>query len=252
MRIPILRIEKTHRKGANLLRAKGLSTESLRVTLAVERHRWAWRPKKVRFILLAESHVFTSDADVRLRIKSTLLPTRYRRQPDGFVRLVYCLGYGESNLVNGKPIRRNAGTWQFWDIFGRLAGTGRQPRGGSKVWKDRLEWKIKTLVRLRKRGIWLVDSSFHALYSPGGVRGYETVKRELHRVWWSEYGKWLIEACKPQGIWTIGRGVHEVLLRLGVPLDDDGWMYQPQAKISTANFERRLKLLCTNAQNVCK
>ncbi|MDQ6666242.1 MAG: hypothetical protein M3Z23_17830, partial [Acidobacteriota bacterium] len=37
--------------------------------------------------------------------------------PRGFVRLVYCLGYGESHLLDEPIEARNSGTPQFWKIF---------------------------------------------------------------------------------------------------------------------------------------
>src|SRR5260370_25077907 len=149
MKIPVKKIKKirdAHRAGRNVLKAKGLPCESSRVAVEVERHQWAWRPSKVRFLLVAESHVFTDDDDLRVRIRREVLPRRLRHRPDTFVRLVYCLGYGENNLLNKRP-ESNPGTRQYWNIFGRLAGTSPKPRGGGRLFKDRLKWKLETLTR---------------------------------------------------------------------------------------------------------
>jgi hypothetical protein len=63
--------------------------ESFEVALEVERLRLAQRPRDVRVVLLAESHVWTSPEETASRV----------RQPDGvvtgFARFVYCLGCGE-------------------------------------------------------------------------------------------------------------------------------------------------------------
>lgn len=207
---------------------------------------------KVRFILLAESHVFTDEYDSQVRIIRSLLPPRWRKLPDTYVRLVYCLGYGENNLLTRNLGNVNSATRQYWDVFGRLAGTGCQPRGGARVYDSRLEWKFRTLTQLRDRGIWLLDSSLHALVARGGKRDSDAVARELHCVWWNEYGKWLIQACRPKRVWAIGKGIHRVLLDLGVPLHN--WIYQPQAgrSVSPAELERRMKLMCSDARGVCK
>ena len=71
----------------------GSEAESIEIAEEVERLRLAWRPSRVRIVMLAESHVYTSKDEALSRV----------RQPDGietgFVRFVYCLGYGEPSLV---------------------------------------------------------------------------------------------------------------------------------------------------------
>jgi hypothetical protein len=124
----------------------------------------------VRLLLIAESHVYTSSEDLSLRIRLERLPVEAQHVPTEYVRLVYCLGYGETSVLSGKPIYGNAGTWQFWNIFGRIAETGRQPTRDSMHLSERLAWKVKTLRCLREKGIWLIDSSLHGIYTPGAMR----------------------------------------------------------------------------------
>ncbi len=126
---PESNIRAAHQIGTRLLQNAGLIAESIEVALAVEKHRWAWKPEKVRLVLIAESHVYTTPDDLRIKIIKSWLPALAQHTPSEFVRLVYCLGYGESEILSAYPNPKNdIGTWQYWDIFGRLCGRGKQPR----------------------------------------------------------------------------------------------------------------------------
>ena len=90
-----------------------LEFESFNVVKSVNEHRNFWKPDKVRTLLLAESHVFTTN----LEHDSTMQYdgfTELKECPTGYVKLVYCLGYGEKDMVK---ILVNRGTPQFWKIF---------------------------------------------------------------------------------------------------------------------------------------
>ena len=76
----------------------------------VERLRLVWRPERVRVLVLAESHVWTSSDEVRSRVRHP------NGKETGFARFVYCLGCGEPDLVE-PPISPNRGTPQFWKLF---------------------------------------------------------------------------------------------------------------------------------------
>ncbi|MEM1368174.1 MAG: hypothetical protein AAGG02_09160 [Cyanobacteria bacterium P01_H01_bin.15] len=117
-----------HAQGNRLLAAAGIPTEPSIIAITVEQYRWAWRPQKVRILLLGESHIYTSAHDFKLQLNPHKLPPFPPSAPTSFVRIIYCLGYGEPELLSGKPKRRNTGTRQFWDLFGRLAATGQAPR----------------------------------------------------------------------------------------------------------------------------
>ena len=87
-----------------------LEFESFNVVKSVNEHRNFWKPDKVRTLLLAESHVFTTN----LEHDSTMQYdgfTELKECPTGYVKLVYCLGYGEKDMVK---ISVNRGTPQFY------------------------------------------------------------------------------------------------------------------------------------------
>jgi len=222
---PAERIGAGAAKGREVLLGAGLKLEPSDVAIAVERHRWAWKPERVRVLLIAESHVYTSDGDFRARIRTQLLPPAAQHAPVEYVRLVYCLGYGESRLLTHAPAG-NGGTWQFWNLFGRLVGTGRQPT--RSPFTERLAWKIATLHAMRDLGVWLLDASLHAIYMPGATRVPPQVASSLHRIWWRSYGAWLLDQHRGAYLCAVGAGVSRVLAELGVQLDN--WVYQPQAR----------------------
>ena len=149
----------------------GDGAEPFSVIEAGEKHRQFWRPTDVRVLLLAESHVYTR-TDECVPMKG---PARFGPEgvPENFIRLVYCLGYGEASYV-GSHIASNLGTWQYWLIFSSCINSlGTLPfksvlKGNSPKFEDRLGTKIHLLNRLREMGVWLIDSSVLALYTPGG------------------------------------------------------------------------------------
>jgi len=109
-------LQRTHDAGAALLAARGFKVEAKEVAIEVERHRWFWRPSKVKVLLVAESHVFTSNEDLVIQTDNTKLQLVSRSSatppPGSFVRLVYCLGYGEPEiLMNTPPRHRNPGLY---------------------------------------------------------------------------------------------------------------------------------------------
>jgi len=151
--------------------------ESFEAVAKVEQHRWHWRPAQPKLILVAESHVYTSNAALRVTINQNeiapLLANGEPLPPSEYVGLVYCLGYGETKLLRNRHADfRIRSTWQFWDLFGRLAATGKQPRASAGTsLRERLKWKLETLMRLKERGIWLLDGSCHAIYL-GDIRTF--------------------------------------------------------------------------------
>jgi hypothetical protein len=196
------------------VQAVGGTPESPRYLATVAAWREAWRPPRVRTLLVAESHVqeLPGDADARV-VSVPGFPRVGHPLPRHYCRLVYCLGYGESTLCDPAP-NRNTGTWQYWDILGQVArGIGcTQPRKASRDTGGRLSWKLDTLRALQAAGVWLVDASIIALYSPGGRRlfaggRYERTLRES----WSRF-VWPSVAPEPlEQIWVIGRGVGSAL-----------------------------------------
>jgi hypothetical protein len=169
----------------------GYVQESEEYLARIKAWREYWRPERVRVLLIAESHVAEQPGDLEISLR--LPATTDTPPPSGFCRLVYCLGYGENEICL-PPARSNAGTIQYWDFFGQLAGgTGNaQPRKSASRLEDRLRWKIDTLHRLKERGIYLVDASVVALYAPGGRRlitgrrYQELLRQSFERFVWPE------------------------------------------------------------------
>ena len=238
-------IRQDHKKGLAVLAKYGVPEarrEPVEVALAVEDHRWAWKPPSVRLILVAESHVYTSKEDMCLQVDAGKLPLEAQHSPGSFVRLVYCLGYGETSLLAGGCPTSNSGTPQYWQLFGDWAGTLPSRRHvGSMPAAERLRWKVHTLSKLAASGIWLVDASLHAVYYPGGDRLPPDAARGLHRIWVNGYGRSLVEAHRGAAVWCVGKGVHAVTSDLG--LRSDGWIYQPQARVTAAQREQRASML---------
>jgi hypothetical protein len=53
--------------------------------IAVEEHRWFWRPDRIKFVLLAESHVYTDTDDLQCKITGLNLPPEAQKAPRQFV-----------------------------------------------------------------------------------------------------------------------------------------------------------------------
>jgi len=64
-------------------------------------------------VLLAESHVLTSEEDRRIAIPPIDDLPGY---PTQYARFVYCLGIGERDLTNDPHHPRGDGTPQFWKV----------------------------------------------------------------------------------------------------------------------------------------
>lgn len=230
----LTQLRRTHAAGVELLTSHKLMAEAEEVEVQVERHRWFWRPNKPRILLVAESHVFTSDEDRKVRIDQSKI-SRFGKAnaslpPESFVRLVYCLGYGETQLLKSAPAHlNNPGTPRYWDIFGRVTGRGPQPRpeSGAEL-TDRLIWKIETLRQMCRQGIWLLDASVHAIYRGYGHRLPPAIKADLHRQWWNGYGRHVIASCGKTKVWVIGKTVYNCLSTLP-GWRCRGWVYQPNA-----------------------
>lgn len=144
-----------------------------------------WRPRKTRVILLAESHAATERDYVfdGPRLCDRKMPKERYNGPRDFIRLVYCLTYGENEALIGETIPNNKGTPQFWSLFAACSrGVDYLPKsvssskqtaskfagdllkGGGLSVEDRLKAKLEVLEDLRERGIWLIDTSIFGWY----------------------------------------------------------------------------------------
>jgi len=85
--------------------------EPFEAALEVERVRYMWKPENVRLIVLAESHVWTSLDDLNLTVNMS------GENKPLYGRFVYCLGYGENDILSERPTTKNSGTPQYWRLF---------------------------------------------------------------------------------------------------------------------------------------
>ena len=145
------------------------SVESLEVLKQIQEYWNYWKPKETNVLLLAESHVYTSDCDFEAFCSKIKLNEFIKNYPLRFVRLVYCLGYGEPDLLNQK-LDDNSGTTQFWKILSSCIAKDDKDLGFSRILQGnssffgRVRNKVNILHELKRRGIWLIDASIVGIY----------------------------------------------------------------------------------------
>jgi len=221
-----------------------LHIDSLKVVQDVIKHRNYWKPDKVKTTLLAESHVYTPDNENTIKIEYPE-DEIFNDLPSNFVRLVYCLGYGENHLVTN--IIKNKGTPQYWKIFSACASDSENFEF-YKVSKTetpndiyRLKNKVSLLRKLRSKGVWLVDCSIVGLYNFGKTIG-PNVLSEVLEYCWDNYIKSIIKKENPGHIVIIGKGVGGAISRklriIGV---DYTVLPQPQARLSSEEHQEALR-----------
>lgn len=192
----------------------------------VENYRDFWRPirTKPKYILLAESHVWTS-----LRENNCVLlrdgdeEQYFLNSPNGFVRYVYCLAYGENDYIIDKPdYFNNKGTPAYWELFYSCVNDIREQidnsidsknifkeilKGGTTDFNTRSNNKMNLLYKMKKKGIWLVDSSY-----VGINRLNNKTKIEIIKKCWELKTRDLLKKIKGDiKIITIGKTVHKAL-----------------------------------------
>ncbi|MGB4267992.1 MAG: hypothetical protein WBK20_02305, partial [Spirochaetota bacterium] len=165
-----------------------------------------WKPKKIKLLLLAESHVWTTEEEskVKVIIENTMLGDDY---PKHYSRFVYCLGYGENSLLNNE-IQNNNGTPQFWKLFYGLFKdlSVQNNRNNINVLKShvrnnqvRIQNKIKLLSKMKEKGGWLLDASPIALYR-NNERACNDLYREVLHLSMDCYINRIIEREQPLNI----------------------------------------------------
>ena len=195
----------------NLLGSDAEPFESVEL---VEQYRQFWRPDNVRVVILAESHVFTSNSDREYRIREIDGLSGY---PTQYARFVYCLAYGENSLTEGSshPCIRD-GTPQFWKIFFSCENEISSKESFAPILKDknpteqRIRNKVELLKSLQTHGVWLVDVSIMALYKNGN-KPSKTVMNKVIQYSWSGYTRSVIEKAKPDYVIVVGKGVEKVI-----------------------------------------
>lgn len=236
--------------------AVGTPAESFEVAQAVEEVRRYWRPRTVRVLLLAESHVFTSEDELAVRINpQTLgLPLSY---PSQFVRFVYCLGYGEKEILS-RSVIGNRGTPQFWKTLyacqGDTSDQGFQKllRSSRMSFQERIAAKVALLERLRDTGVWLVDASITALYQPRGQRTDRRAVVKTLTTCWDTYIRQVVAEASPKHIIVIGKGVactlESRLRRVSATITV---LPQPQAHLSAAEHASIHKMYFDICKEAC-
>jgi hypothetical protein len=252
-------LQDTHDALADIL---GPSAEPIDVLRVAERHREFWRPDTTSVVLLAESHVYTTPAELERTLRP--LPELPNGLPRGFVRLVYSLGYGENVLLD-RPINtpRNAGTPQYWKIFqscltpvGSTVDCTSMQASRTPDARSRLAAKLRALKTLRARGVWLLDASVAALYNnPGQPKpSPRTCEAALHASW-DRYVAGIVETAAPEAVLCIGVGVARSLRtrleRLAIP-----WAAVPQPQAHLARYEheaihRIYSAVCADPRQIC-
>ncbi len=213
------------------------SIEPLAVAVEVERLRQLWRPDEVRVVLLAESHVWTSAKEAQCRVR---VPGQ---SETGYVRFVYCLGYGEPSVVS-PGVAKKSGTPQYWRLFHDcLDGPGVSAEDITKKQRNtlrRIRAKLQLLERMRDAGLWLVDASVTALYNYGRKLVKGRAYRDALAASWDAYVGKVVAECRPGAILVVGQGVGNALsgrvqgAATGAGIEV---ISQPNARLSAADRE---------------
>jgi hypothetical protein len=132
-----------------------------------------WRPLKVRGILLCESHKHTPEEAVLHgpQMRQELLPQYHG--PRGLLFHVSNFFYG-LNECGTSHLPNNLGSPQFWKLLGTAAygyekfiesgNYKKLLKTGNNSWQSILTERYTLLLRLKERGIWLVDTSIYGWY----------------------------------------------------------------------------------------
>jgi len=220
--------------------------ESAAVMRAVAAHRAYWRPNDVRLLVLSESHVMTRETELEARVPLEVFG--HPEAPTAFARLVYCLGYGERDLVQGR-VQPNFGTPQFWKLLAAGIDPTLCPQVVERTQPDllpRLTAKLAVLEGLKARGVWLLDACPVALYAASQPKPQMRVLAQALELAWTAYAREAIREVAPRAVMIVGKMVHDgiggrirAMLGPHVPVQ---WMYQPQARRPgaehTAGIER--------------
>ena len=217
-----------------------LEIEPLCIVKSVSDHRNFWKSNKVKVLLLAESHVYTSITEYDNTMQYDRFP-KLIACPANYVKLVYCLGYGEKYLVR---LNGNTGTPQFWKIFASCVNQNFYSESEkillSKTpnFYQRLNNKISLLEKLKEKGIWLVDVSIVALYN-NNIKPSPKIMKEIIEISWEQHISKVIHEIKPEKIIVIGKGVSKILEdelnKINIPFHVQP---QPQARLSKKDIEK--------------
>ncbi len=230
------------------IKSFGLELEDYQVIDTVRQHRDYWRPKSVRVVLLAESHVWTTPADFACTIDVKRFGLN--DYPKNYVRLVYDLAYGENELLSGYAVK-NKGTPQYWKIFystcNRLTSNADSwliMKTSNRDLNSRIAAKISLLRKMQERGVWLMDASIVSLYKPGGFKPSSiSMEQALEQSWDHYIGRELVN-INPRHVICIGKKVYRTLesrLLSVCKRENLSCIAQPQAHLSAAEHLSNLQ-----------
>ena len=215
-----------------------------------------WKPKKIKILLLAESHVWTELKEYKTTINNISNLNLDENYPTNYSKFVYCLGYGENHILK-KKIDRNNGTPQFWKLFyGLFYDLSKENKVNvAKTYiKDadvRISNKINLLNRMKEKGVWLLDASPIALYRNGEKPNINFYKEVLD-LSWKYYLKPYIEKERPDKIIIVGKQVYDTLEYnfIESKLNNIEWIYQPQGVRSKEAIKNNYKKLFSIASKI--
>ncbi len=216
--------------------------EPLAAAIEVENLRQAWKPDEVRVVLLAESHVWTSDREVNCRV-------RVPGQPEtSYTRFVYCLGHGEPSVVY-PAVEKHRGTPQYWQLFHDCVfGPAISAQHLTKQEKNpsrRLQAKVELLKQMRQVGLWLVDACVTALYHSGDRLAVGKNYTNAMQISWDEHVGKVLSECSPTGVLIVGKAVANALsdtIQKAVPGTHVEVVSQPNARLpKSAREAERLR-----------
>ncbi len=223
--------------------------DSYRVVEEVERYRRSWMPDEVRVVLLAESHVRTSEKDFNHHWSYGTGPVHH----GNFVRFVYCLANGERDLVS---VASNKGTWQFWLLLSRCLNNPSDTVNFSAILRrttpdfdDRIRKKIHLLEELKRHGIWLLDASIVGVNEEKGP-----IRKRIVTYSWRNHTRPILEELDPtpKHVIIVGEGVKKMiegeLHELGMEPSD---VPQPQAHLrgGYSRYHNQIFETCSRFRN---
>ena len=240
----IRHIEAARLAGEKTLRAAGLEPEPAEVTYAIEAARWFWKPQQIRWLLIADSTVFTSAADLTTpewqACRQAIIPEFAAPEmipPREYIGHIYCPGFGEIQIPNHIEAFRSDVIREFChNLMFRLdvnAPPQQAPDGGPPdlaALRQRVKQRNEGLLNAKASGTWLLDTSVHATHRgvgnglPEGQRRLpEEIVCELQDQWWKNYGKPLIDfLCQTErqepSVWVVGESLHQRLTQCKHPL----------------------------------
>jgi hypothetical protein len=222
-------------------------SETAEVMAAVAAHRAYWRPPEVRLLVLSESHVMTREAELEAQVPLEVFG--HPGVPRSFVRMVYCLGYGERDLVQGRAYP-NWGSPQFWKLLAAGVDPALTPKVVERTAPElltRIAVKLQVLEALKARGVWLLDACPVALYAASQPKPPMSLLAQAMDIAWSVYTREAIREAAPRAVMIVGKMVHDgiggrirAMLGPSVPVE---WMYQPQARRPAAEHAAGIERL---------